>query len=116
LGEEKKKKMKQKQKVILEEKSVESKKMQKLIEGLEEFERKKKKGDIQICPECKSHRVRRVGSMIGDMSGHMSLYPPLFECLDCGWRGRLVIKATNKKLGIKQVAIISEVFDPEKKK
>jgi hypothetical protein len=116
MGEEKKKKKKQGQKVILKEKSVESKKILKLIEGLEELEKKKKHVDIQICPKCKSHRVRRVGSMIGDMSGHMNLFPPIFECLDCGWRGRLVIEATSKKLGVKEVAIISEVFDHEKHK
>jgi hypothetical protein len=46
--------------------------------------------------------------MEGDMSGHMGVLPEKFECRDCGWRERLVIKATNKKLSVKEVAIIAE--------
>ena len=115
MDEKNKKKKKQRQKVILKEKSVESpKKIMELVKGLEDLEKERKYVDIQICPRCKSHRIHRVGSMIGDMSGHMGLYPAMFECLDCGWRGRLVIKATNKKLGVKEVAIIAEVIDSEK--
>lgn len=115
MGEEKKKKKKQRQMVILKEKSVESpKKIMEFVKGLEDLEKEQKYVEIQVCPRCKSHRIHRVGSMIGDMSGHMGLYPPKFECLDCGWRERLVIKATNKKLGVKEVAIIAEVIDYEK--
>jgi hypothetical protein len=110
----KKKKKKQRQIVILKEKPVEiPKKVSELIKGLEELEKEQKHVDIQICPRCKSHRIHRVGSMIGDMSGHMGLYPPKFECLDCGWRERLVMWATNKKLGVKDVAIIAEAIDSE---
>ena len=115
MGEKKKKKKKQRQKVILKEKSIETpKKIKDLIEGLEELEREQKHVDIQICPRCKSHRIHRVGSMIGDMSGHMGLLPPKFECLDCGWRERMVIKATSRKMGIKEVAIIAEALDNKK--
>ena len=49
--------------------------------------------------------------MEGDMSGHMGLLPEKFECRDCGWRERLVVKATNRILGIKEVAIIAEAAD-----
>ncbi len=116
MSEKNKKKKKQRQKVILKEKSVETpKKIRDLIEGLEDLAKEQKHVDIQICPRCKSHRIHRVGSMIGDMPGHMGLYPPKYECLDCGWRERLVIKATNKKLGVKEVAIIAEVVDSEKR-
>jgi hypothetical protein len=101
------------QKVILEEERVEENNIVTLIKGLEESERKNKRVDIQICPKCKSHRVRRVGSM-GDMLGHTGVYHPIFECLDCGWRGRLVMKATNRRLGIKEVALISDVTDSKK--
>ena len=45
-----------------------------------------------------SARVRRVRSMEGDMSGIIAMLPVKFECLDCGWRGRIVIKATNKPI------------------
>jgi hypothetical protein len=101
------------QKVILEEGRVEENNIVTLIEDLEELERKNKRVDIQICPKCKSNRVRKVGSM-GDMLGHTGSYHPIFECLDCGWRGRLVIKATNRNLGVKEVAIISDAANPEK--
>jgi hypothetical protein len=52
--------------------------------------------------------------MSGDMSGHVGLLPVKFECLDCGWRERLVVQATNRKLGLKQVAIIAEALNLKK--
>jgi len=116
MGEEKqrKKKKKQRQIVLLKEKTVESQKFLELLEVLEELEKEDKYADVQICPCCKSPRVRRVGTMNGDMSGHIGLLPLKFECLDCGWREHLVVKATNRKLGLKQVAIIAEALNFKK--
>jgi hypothetical protein len=39
------------------------------------------------------------------------MLPAKFECRDCGWRERLVVKATNRKLGVKEVAIIAEAIN-----
>ena len=103
-----KKKKKQKQKVVIKQKKEESQKFLEMLEILEELEKEEKHVDAQICPHCKSPRIRRVHSMEGDMLGHMGMLPEKFECLDCGWRGHLVVKATNKKLGVKEVAIIAE--------
>jgi len=116
MGEEKKRKKKKKQRqiVLLKQKTVESQKFLELLEVLEELEKEEKYVDVQICPHCKSPRVRRVSTMSGDMSGHMGLLPVKFECLDCGWRERLVVKATNRKLGLKQVAIIAEALNLKK--
>lgn len=116
LGEKKqrKKKKKQRQIVLLKQKTVKSQKFLELLEVLEELEKDEKYVDVQICPRCKSPRVRRVRSMSGDMSGHIGLLPVKFECLDCGWRERLVVKATNRKMGVKQVAIIAEALDIER--
>lgn len=111
---QRKKKKKQKQKVLLEQNRVESQKFSELLEVLEELEKEGKHVDVQICPHCKSPRVRRVRSMSGDIFGHMGLLPVKFECLDCGWRERLVLKATNRKLGLKDVAIIAEALNSEK--
>ena len=94
-----KKKKKQKQKAVLKQKKAESKKFLELLEILEELEKEEKDVDIQIFPHCKSPRICRVRSMEGDMSGHMVLLPVNYECRDCGWRERLVVKATNRKLG-----------------
>ena len=105
-----KKKKKQKQKLLLEQKKAESPEFLELLEILEDLEKEQKYLDVQICPHCKSPRVRRVGTMKGDMSGHIGVLPPKFECLDCGWRERLVIKATNRKMGVKDVAIIAEAL------
>ena len=102
------KKKEQKQKVVLKQKKAESQKFLELLEILEELEKEEKHVDIQICPHCKSPRVRRVRSMDGDMSGHIGMLPVKYECRDCGWRERLVVKATNRKLGVKEVAIIAE--------
>ena len=112
---QKKKKKKQKQVALLKQKQVESQKFLQLLETLGEMEKEQKYVDVQICPHCKSPRIRRVGTMSGDMSGHLGLLPVKFECLDCGWRERLVVKATNRKLGVKQVAIIAEARDLEEK-
>jgi hypothetical protein len=43
----------------------------------------------------------------------MGVLPVKYECLDCGWRERLVVKATNRKLGVKEVAIIAEAANIE---
>ena len=116
MGKEQKKKKKQKQKLLLKQKKVESPEFLELIEVLEDLEKEQKYVDVQICPHCKSPRVRRVGTMKGDMSGHIGLLPPKFKCLNCGWQERLVIKATNRKMGVKEVAIIAEALSFEKEK
>jgi len=97
----------------LESERVESELFPELIEALEELEKERKYVDIQVCPKCKGPMVRRVGSMTGDMSGHMGLTPPKFECKECGWRERLVLKATNRPTSIKDVAIMAEAKDAE---
>ena len=112
----KKKKRKQRQRVLLKQKTVDSPKFLELLEVLEELEKEQKYVDVQICLHCKSPRVRRVGTMSGDMSGHIGLLPVKFECLDCSWRERLVVKATNRKMGVKEVAIIAEALDFKKNK
>jgi RNase P subunit RPR2 len=114
MGDKKQRKKKKKRIVLLKQKKAESQKFIELLEVLEELEKEKKYVDVQICPHCKSPRVRRVRSMNGDVSGHMGLLPVKFECLDCGWRERLVIKATNRKLGMKDVAIIAEALNLKK--
>jgi len=105
------KKKKKRQMALVKEKEVESQKFVELLEVLGELEKDEKYVDVQMCPRCKSPRVRRIRSMNGDMSGHIGVLPVKFECLDCGWRERLVVKATNRKLGLKQVAIIAEASD-----
>jgi hypothetical protein len=39
------------------------------------------------------------------------MLPPSYECPDCGWQERLVLKATNKKLTVREVEIICEAMD-----
>ena len=105
---EEKRKKKKKQSNVLVEEQVESQTFFELLEVLEELEKEGKYVDVQVCPQCKSPKVRRVGTMSGDLWGHMKILPPMFECKECGWRARLVLKATNKPTSIKDVAIITE--------
>ena len=112
----KKKKKKKKQLTVLETEKVESKLLPDLVEALDELGKEKKYVDIQVCPKCKSPKVRRVGSMKGDMSGHMGLTPPKHECLECGWRERLVVKATNRPTSIKDAVIMAEAVEAEKER
>jgi hypothetical protein len=110
LGVEQDKKRKRKQSAFLVEEPVESQAFPKLVEVLEELAKEGKYIDVQICPRCKSPKVRRVGTMIGDLWGHMGILPPKFECEECGWRARLVLNAANKPTSIKDAVIIAEAL------
>jgi len=110
---ETKKKKKKTQFAILKEQEEDGQSLSELVRVLEELEKEGKLVEIQICPKCKSQKVRRVGTMSGDLWSHMGILPPKFECLKCGWRARLVLKATNKRLSVKDVEIIAETLDTE---
>jgi RNase P subunit RPR2 len=108
---QKKKKRKKRQLLILEEQTEESPDLAELVKALEELEKEGKVVEIQVCPKCKSPRVRRVKTMRGDLWSHLGWTPPKFECEECGWQARLVLKATNKKLSVKDVEIIAEAME-----
>jgi uncharacterized protein YbaR (Trm112 family) len=110
---EQKKKKKKRHLSLLDSEKAESELFPELIKALEELEKERKYVDIQVCPKCKGPLVRRVGSMTGDMSGHMGLTPPKYECRECGWRERLVLKATNRPTSVKDVVIMAEAKDAE---
>ena len=110
---ENKKRKKKRQPNLLESVRTESGSFPELMRGLQELEKEKKFVDIQVCPKCKGPLVRRVGSMAGDMSGHMGLTPPKYECRECGWRERLVLKATNRPTSVKDVVMMAEAKDAE---
>jgi hypothetical protein len=112
LTEEKQKKKKRKRQLtLLKQEEIQSESLPALMEVLEELGKEGKFVDVQLCPRCKSAKVRRVGSMSGDVAGHMAITPVKYECLDCGWIEHLVIKATNRPLGWKEMAIIAEALD-----
>ena len=73
-----------------------------LHQVLEESEKEEKHVDVQICPRCMSSRVRRVQSMAGDMSSHTGYLPLKFECIDCGWRGRLVVYRKEERVDLER--------------
>jgi len=110
--ERQKKRKKRQQLVVLKEQTEEeSQDLSELVKALEELEREGKNVEIQVCPKCKSPHVRRVKTMDGDLSSHLGWTPPKFECKECGWQGRLVLKATNKRLSVKDVEIIAEASE-----
>ena len=82
-----------------------------VTEALEELEKQGHHVDIQVCPRCKSPKVERAKSTGGDMWAHIGMLPPSYECPDCGWQERIVLKATNKKLTVREVEIIREAMD-----
>jgi len=84
-----------------------------VTKALEELEKQGNHVDIQVCPRCKSPKVKRAKSTSGDMWAHMGMLPPSYECLDCGWQERIVLKATNKRLNVREVEIIREAMDEE---
>jgi len=111
---QKKKKRKKKQLSVLETEKAESAVLSELVEALDELEKEKKYVDVQVCPNCKSPKVRRVGSMTGDMSAHLGFTPPKYECPECGWREKLVLKATNRPTSVRDVVIMAEANEAEK--
>ncbi|MGD6932720.1 MAG: hypothetical protein ACQCN5_00750 [Candidatus Bathyarchaeia archaeon] len=94
---------------------IESKNVKEVTEALEELEKQGTHLEIQVCPRCKSPRVRKAKSTGGDMWGHIGMVPPSYECPDCGWQERVVIKATNKPLTVREIEIIRESMDEEEK-
>ena len=79
----KKKRKKQKQKlVLLAEEEIVSETFPELLKLLEELEKEGKFVDIQICPRCKSARVKRIRTLKGDMSSHLTITPIKYEGLD----------------------------------
>lgn len=110
MGQEQRKKKRKRQLTLLKQEEILSETLPEMVAVLEELRKEGKLVDVQVCPKCKSAKVRRVGSMGGDMSGHMAITPVKYECPDCGWRERLVIKATNRPLGLKEMAIIAEAL------
>jgi len=113
--EKQKRKKKKKQFTVLEAKKVESELMLGLVEALDELGKEKKYVDIQVCPKCKGPLVQRVGSMLGDTLAHMGLSPPKYECRECGWRERTVLKATNRPTTVSDVVIMAEAKDATSK-
>jgi ssDNA-binding Zn-finger/Zn-ribbon topoisomerase 1 len=111
--ETKKKRKKKTRLVLLQEQEAESPTLAELVAALTELEREGKFVDVQICPKCKSPKVRRVETMSGDLWGHMGLVPAKFMCPECGWRARLVLKATNKRLSVRDAEIIAEALEAE---
>jgi RNase P subunit RPR2 len=112
-AEKQKNKRKKRQFLVLEEQSEESSVIAELVKLLEELEKEGKPIEIQVCPKCKSPRVRRVKTMSGDLWSHLGWTPPKFECEECGWQARLVLKATNKRLSVKDVEIIAEAAEAD---
>jgi hypothetical protein len=106
-------KSRQKQELVQKEKKAGTKNIQRLVQKLNELKKKGKFVDVAVCPICKSVNLRRVKSSEGDMTGHLRWLPVMYECLDCGWRGRLEIFATNKDQSWRKVAIMAEARDLE---
>lgn len=113
--ETKRKKQKKLQLVVMEEQQEETQNAVEVAQALEELEKEGKRVDIQVCPKCKSPRIRKAKSTGGDMWAHMGLLPPSYECPDCGWQERLVLKATNRPMSVREVELIAEAKDIEDK-
>jgi hypothetical protein len=110
------KKKKRKQQTLMLEQVQEEAAVQNAVEVTQALEELKKQGvhlDIQVCPKCKSPRVRRAKSTGGDMWGHLGMVPPSYECPECGWQERVVLKATNKPLTVREVELIREAMEIE---
>ncbi len=113
---EQRKKKKKKRQNLLEIEKVDSELLPELVHALDELEKQRKYVDIQVCPKCKSPKVRRVKSLSGDMSAHMGLTPSKYECPECGWQERTVVKVTNRPTSIRDVVIMAEASDAARKK
>jgi hypothetical protein len=68
--------------------------VEQFLKVLEDLKEEKKVVAIQICPRCKSPRLRNRETWY-DIGGAMGISPPRYRCLECGYLGRVVIEATN---------------------
>jgi transposase-like protein len=109
--EKRKNKRKKQQFLVLEQQAEETAAPAELVKVLEELEQEGKTVEIQVCPKCKSPRVHRVKTLSGDLWSHLGWTQPKFECEECGWQTHLVLKATNKRLSVKDVDIIAEASE-----
>jgi hypothetical protein len=109
------KKKRKKQFTVLEQVQEETavQNAKEVTEALDELEKQGHLVEIQVCPRCKSPKVERAKSTGGDMWAHIGMLPPSYECPDCGWQERIVLKATNKKLTVKEIEIIREAMGEE---
>jgi rubrerythrin len=107
----KKKKRKKQQATLIEETSEEIENAVEVTEALEELKQQGALVDLQVCPKCKSPKIRRANASAGDMTSHIGFLPPKYECPECGWQDRLVLKATNKPLTVRDVELIREAMD-----
>jgi hypothetical protein len=105
------KKKRRKQLTIMEQEETAVQNAKVVTDALEELEKQGHLVDIQVCPRCKSPKVERAKSTGGDMWAHLGMLPPSYECLDCGWQERIVLKATNKPLTVREVELIREAMD-----
>jgi len=96
-------------KQVQEETAVQNAK--EVTEALDELEKQGQQVDIQVCPKCKSPKVERAKSTGGDMWAHIGMLPPSYTCPECSWQERIILKATNKKLTVREVEIIREAMD-----
>lgn len=115
MTETRKKKRKKQQLLAIEQVQEESaiQNAAEVTQVLEELDKEGVQLDIQVCPKCKSPRIKRAKSTGGDMWAHLGILPPSHECPDCGWQERVVLKATNKRFTIKEVELIREAADSE---
>ena len=70
-GRQKKKRKKKQQFVVLDKQAEERLELAELVKFLEELENEGKIVEIQVCPKCKSPRVRRVKTMSGNLWSHL---------------------------------------------
>jgi len=114
---QRKKKKRKPQLSVSESEQVESELLPELIKALDDAAKEKKYVDVHVCPKCKSLLIARVDS-IGDMWAHIGLAPPNYQCRECGWRQKMILKATNKPTTIKDVVLMAEAkeYDTEAKK
>jgi hypothetical protein len=45
------------------------------------------------------------------MWAHIGVTPPNYQCRECGWRQKIVLKASNKPTTVRDVVIIAESKD-----
>jgi hypothetical protein len=84
-----------------------------VTEALEGLKQQGKLVEVQVCLRCKSPMVERTKSAEGDIEGHMAAVQPSSTCPDCGWRGRIILNATNKPYTVQEVELIREAMDEE---
>ncbi len=83
--------------------------LKQIKQALDDLKKVGKIATIQICPQCKSPKLRSREPWF-DIGGAMGITPPKYLCTQCGYWGRVVIEVTHADV---DEAVLDEILNAD---